>query len=237
MRFFRRKRVESETPPLVLTGKEGESWLEFPGPVVDAVRQAMTRMMRSDPFPERLAVLSAVRQEGVTYLSRAMGALLAEDLSRKVCVVELNWWWPADYPRAANGRPGVAEVLREEAALEEALLATGLENLTLVPAGRPANKQRPSFAHSEGLATLLAALDEQFDHLILDLPAVTAASEAIALAGYGSAVCLVINQGVTPVQRVRAALDDLDHLNITGIIMNQVDVATPSFLLDYLVQE
>jgi Mrp family chromosome partitioning ATPase len=149
----------------------------------------------------------------------------------------LNWWWPADYPKTATGRPGAAEVLREDAALEEALLSTGRDNLKLLPAGKLPNNQRPSFAHSEELATLLAALDEKFDHIILDLPAVTATSESISLAAYGSAVCLIIHQGVTPVQRVRAVLDDLDHLNIIGVIMNQVNIAAPSFLLDYLVQE
>jgi Mrp family chromosome partitioning ATPase len=71
----------------------------------------------------------------------------------------------------------------------------------------------------------------------LDLPAVTATSDSILLASHGTGICLVIQQGVTPVQRVKAILDDLDHLNIIGVILNQVKVATPSFLLDYIVQE
>jgi Mrp family chromosome partitioning ATPase len=238
MRFLRGKKSDPEgTFPLSLTGADGESWLEFPGPVVDSIRQSINRIMRTEPFPEKLVMTSAVRQEGVTYLSKAIGTVLANDFARKCCVLELNWWWPADYPQSIVGRPGLAEVLEDKATLEEALIPTAMSNLSLLSAGRLANKLRPTFAGSEALSTLIDSLARQFDYLILDTPAVTATSDSILLAGYGTALGLVIRQGATPVQRVRAALDDLDHLNIIGVIMNQVNVATPGFLLDYIAQE
>jgi Mrp family chromosome partitioning ATPase len=227
-----------EAQPLTLTSEDGESWIEFREQVVDAVRQTITRLMRTDPFPDRLVITSAVRQEGVTYLSRAIGTILAKDMSRTVCVVELNWWWPTDdYPKMMNGRPGIAEVLLGDADLEEAKMATGLDNLTLISAGKLANNRRSTIFHNEEFGDLIATLDDQYDHIILDLPAVTATSDSILLASHGTGICLVIQQGVTPVQRVKAILDDLDHLNIIGVILNQVKVATPSFLLDYIVQE
>lgn len=237
-RFLRRIRPKTiETPPVNLTGADGEAWMEFSGLAVDGVRQTITRLMRTDPFPKRLVLTSAVRQEGVTYLSRAIGAILANDMNRNVCVVELNWWWPADYPKALAGQPGIAEVLTGDVSLEEAQIATGLAHLVLIPAGKLTYQNRSTVSHSENLADLMATLDEQFDHLVLDIPAVTAASDAILLASHGTGVCLVVHQGVTPVQRVKATLDDLDHLSILGVMMNQVKIATPSFLLDYILQE
>ena len=222
---------------MLLTGKGGETWTTFPGEAVDSVRQAITHIMRTESFPKKLVVLSAMRQEGVTYLSRAIGTVLANDFGRKTCVLELNWWWPADYPKIVVGRPGIAEVLLGDIPLEEAFIPTGLDNLTLIPAGKQAHKLRSNFTKNEELLNVLTTLQNQFDHIILDLPAVTATSDAILLASLGTAVSLVIRQGVTPVQRVKATLDDLDHLNITGVIMNQVSVATPSYLLEYIVQE
>lgn len=238
MRFLRRKQASvEETLPLSLTGEDGENWVTFPPRAVEAVRQAIARIVRTGAFPEKLVITSAVRQEGVTYLSRAVGAVLAGDFDRKICVVELNWWWPADNPAAVSGRPGAAEVLMGQATLAEALAPTGMENLSLLPAGKLPHHRRSHFTNSEELAALIATLEGQFDHLILDIPAVTATSDSILLASLGTALCLVINQGVTPIQRVKAALDDLDHLNIIGVLMNQVTVTTPGFLLNYIPQE
>lgn len=238
MRFLRRNKFETvETFPISLTGKDGESWIEYPAEVVGAVRQSVNRIMRTHPFPDRLVLTSAVRQEGVSYLSKAFGAVLAADFEQTCCVVELNWWWPADDPKALNGKPGVAEVLEEKMNLKEVLVPTGDKNLSLLPPGNLASKLRPSFAGSEGLKELIDSVSSQFDHVVLDVPAVTATSDSILLAGLGNILCLVVNQGVTPVQKVKSALDDLNHLDLAGVIMNQVDIAMPSLILDYIAQE
>ena len=78
---------------------------------------------------------------------------------------------------------------------------------------------------------------EQYDHLILDLPSVITTSDAIPLAALGTGLCLIVRQGVTPPQRVQTALDDLDHLKIMGVILNQVNISTPSFILNYIAQD
>lgn len=238
MRLLRGRKAQSkEVYSLSLTGQDGESWIEFPGEVVEAVRIAVNRILRTNAFPKKLVLTSAIRQEGVTYLSRAIGAVMANDFGRRCCVIELNWWWPADYPKSIAGKPGVAEVLENKISLEDALVLTGTGNLCLLPAGQMAAKFRPTFANSNELSNLIDTVSKEFDHVILDLPAMSATSEAILLAGYGDGLCLVINQGVTPVQRVKTSLDDLDHLYVVGVIMNKVNVATPTFLLDYIAQE
>ena len=79
---------------------------------------------------------------------------------------------------------------------------------------------------------MIDSLAWRFDHLILDIPSVLATNDAIPLASHGTGCCLVIRQGVTPVVKVRAALLDLDHLHNIGVIMNQVKVHTPSFIIN-----
>ncbi|MFZ0547769.1 MAG: hypothetical protein WAM60_20140, partial [Candidatus Promineifilaceae bacterium] len=78
MKFRRSKNVVSEeTQGLLLTGPDDEVWMTFPEEVVEAVRKMISRVMRNEGFPKSLVLLSAVRQEGVTFLSRAMGTVLA----------------------------------------------------------------------------------------------------------------------------------------------------------------
>lgn len=240
MELLRRKKKNDpsiEILSFTLAGADGDVWMKFPSEVVYATRQAITRMTRISPFPQCLSTISAIRREGTTYMSRAMGTVLAMDLSDTVCVLELNWWWPADYPPQLASHPGIAEVLLGNVTLEEAILPSALENLAFIPAGKMARGQMSSFSRSDELKTLILELSETYDHLILDLPSVTLTNDAIPLASLGTALCMVICQGVTPVPRVRSALDDLNHLNIVGVIMNQVNVATPSFILDYVTQE
>jgi Mrp family chromosome partitioning ATPase len=57
------------------------------------------------------------------------------------------------------------------------------------------------------------------------------------LAALGEACCLVLRQGVTPLQDIRRALDDVEHLRVLGVVLNQVRVATPRWLLRLVPQE
>ena len=47
---------------------------------------------------------------------------------------------------------------------------------------------------------------------------------------------MVIKHGVTSIENVRLALDDVNHLRILGVLMNQVNLQTPSLLLRFIPQ-
>ena len=59
---------------------------------------------------------------------------------------------------------------------------------------------------------------------------------SIALASLADASCMVIKHGVTSIENVRLALDDVNHLRILGVLMNQVNLQTPSLLLRFIPQ-
>ena len=48
----------------------------------------------ADGFPERLAITSALRGEGVTFTTRSLASVLAYDSSSTVAIVDLNWSSP-----------------------------------------------------------------------------------------------------------------------------------------------
>jgi len=80
-------------------------------------------------------------------------------------------------------------------------------------------------------------LSAQFDYLVLDIPAIKLTSDAIPLAAHGSAACLVVRQGVTPIADAQRALDDVQQLNMLGVVMNRVRVQTPRVILGLIPQE
>ncbi|MEM7118244.1 MAG: CpsD/CapB family tyrosine-protein kinase [Chloroflexota bacterium] len=238
--MFRRKKAKQQPiqtrPSLVLPHPDGSALMEFPVEVIDSVRRLVARVGRDSAFPERLALTSALRQEGTTFISRALAATLAHDLGATVCVVELNWWWPSEWGTAVSPTHSLASVLSGQASLDEAILHTGWPNLAVLPAGKIDATRRSMLAHSSVLRELIAELDARFDHLILDIPAILATNDAMPLASLASACSLVVRQGITSIEDTKSALDDIAHLEVLGIIMNQVELATPAALLKYIPQ-
>ena len=122
-------------------------------------------------------------------------------------------------------------MLSGDATLGDVLVHTGWPNLYFLPAGKVAKQDRPALARSQALRTLLSELTHNYDHLILDIPAVLATADAVPLASLGTACCLVVRQGVTWVEDVKLALDEIGHLPILGVVMNKVKLTTPSLFI------
>ena len=114
--------------------------------------------------------------------------------------------------------------------LEDVLVTTAEPNLMIMPAGIVPVGQRPVLAKSDRLAEVIDELAEHFEHLVLDLPAVLATSDALALALLCDAYALVVHQGVTTQDQVLDAFDELRGVVSLGIILNRDSTKIPKFL-------
>jgi Mrp family chromosome partitioning ATPase len=260
----RKRTVAPPIEPFVLRSTIGTPLIAFSPEVITKHRRMITNLLYQKEIPARIAVLSTLQGEGVTYTTLAFGATMASDLPQKVCVVELNMWSPglltllrtATLPAKPRRRLfrrvpppevidenllpsslGVAGILAGTVSLEEALIPTSLPNLMLLPAGNLPIEERPVAARSEAIKLLIAQIAEQFDHIILDIPSVLASSDAVALAALADTVCLVVRQGVTPTTIVKQALDEIKHMNVVGVVLNQTRYHTPNWLSNLIQQE
>lgn len=238
MKLRRKKKDESSLKDIAiaLETKDGHTITHFSTELIDNLRRMVTRIHYTDGLPKIMSFTSAIRQEGVTYNSWAVGMTMANDLQKSVCIVELNWWSPAPQLNFAQNN-NLAAVLNGDTRLEKAIIQTNHENLSLLPAGhQPRRTQRAIWARSSTLQNTLNQLGEQFDHVLLDVPAVRTTSDAIPLASLGNACAFVVRQGVTDITDVQLALDDLAHLPILGVIMNFVAFETPAFIMKLIPQ-
>jgi Mrp family chromosome partitioning ATPase len=231
---------------LVLPGRDGEPRVVFPGRVVQPLRHMVTLLVANGTLPPRLALVSALREEGVTYNALALATILAHDFAGPVGLVELNWEAPglarlvtggAESQAPAGVPGGLAAVLCNEATLDEVLISTGLPNLTLLPAGELPRAGREAIARSARLRALIDELARRFEHLVLDVPAIAATSDAIPLARQGDGILLVIRQGVTPRRVVAAALDDVSQCTMLGVVLNRARVTIPPVILKLIPQD
>ena len=223
--------------PLVLADSNHQPWMTFTSDVVDNLRNMVTKIGRKEAIPERIALVSALPGEGVTYMARALATVMANDLAARVCLVDLNWWSPASPPIETHRNNGLVSVVTGKRRLDEVFVQTSLPNLTIIPAGPLERAERPVMARSNVLKSAIDVLGRYFDHLIIDVPSVRATNDSVPLASLSNGVCFVMQQGITPVETVRLALDELEHLNVLGVLMNRVEFTAPESLLRFIPQD
>jgi Mrp family chromosome partitioning ATPase len=198
--------------------------------VTESLRYMLARLRLDEiELPARLGLTSAISGEGVTYITRSLALVLTNDAARNVCIVDLNWADPAEWSRGVP-EAGLAEVIRDSLPLEQAFVLTGNLGLSFLPAGTAPIAERPVLANSPELRQVLAELSQNFHHVLLDLPAVHATSEALMLAEQSDALAFVVNQGVTPEAQIKAALDQLGGVETLGIILNRSVSKIPRFV-------
>lgn len=222
-----------DDPDITLRTRDGSINQTFPGETIRSIRQLIVQTENKlGHLPERLGVTSSISQEGVTHISRSLGTTLAHDLGSDVCIVDTNWWSPAH-----NARDGLGAVVTGKRNINDVILATNFPNLAYIPPGFLEPNDRAIAARSNNYHRVLDDLNSRFEYIILDLPAVFKASSTVPLASAADAICMVVHQGVTNRYRLKMALDQLEKLQVAGIVMNQVHTYTPNFLLKLLPTE
>lgn len=224
-------RIFATNGDLILQLKDGPIIEIFPADIVNAIRHMITQEHYKKSLPKRLSVVSALQEEGVTYVSRVLATSLAHDTGRSVCLVDLNWWAPNPISmQLLDHNPGITDVIYNGTNIQNALLPTTNPFLSILLAGGVDPRQRPILARSAELERLLVLLSERFDHIIMDIPAVKSSSDAIALASLGESCCAVVRQGVTSSTVVGQMLSELDHIPIMGVLLNRVDSKIPNWI-------
>ena len=179
-------------------------------------------------IPDVIGVTSALAGEGVSLVSHGLGAVLNLDAGRDVCIVGTNWWGTWD--GVDDLGPGTAGVLAGEASLAEAILPTRYPKLSLLPAGDMPPISRVLTGSAEAIGNLLDDLRGEFDNIVVDLPALTSSSVTLAAGAAVDATLLVARQKKTRLDQVDAAVEELRHANLLGIVLNDYSLSMPGFL-------
>jgi Mrp family chromosome partitioning ATPase len=85
---------------------------------------------------------------------------------------------------------------------------------------------------SSHLPKALASLRQQYDTVILDLPAILVSSDSLALTDLVDGVLFVVRSGVTPSALAREALMQLDDSRgrLRGVVLNGHQTTLPRWL-------
>ncbi len=126
--------------------------------------------------------------------------------------------------------PGVADVLRGEVSLEDVLVSSEVENLTIIPGG----------AYSAGPAELLgsfkmedvlATLTQSFECVILDCPPILPVTDAAVVAAKSEGTVLVARADSTHLGALERANGQLENVRarVLGVVINMVSRASGAY--------
>ena len=172
-----------------------------------------------------LLVSSAVPKEGKTLTVANLAVTLAQ-AGETVLVVDADLRRPMQHRLwKIRNKPGLTEVLVEGTSLEEAIVPSLVEGLSLLPCGTtPPNPSE--LLGSDAMKTLLHELTERFDRVLIDTPPLASVTDAAVLSNDADGVLLVIradHTGQDPVLYSARLLANAGA-RVLGVVLNNVPV-------------
>lgn len=195
-------------------------------PQMEAMRglrtQLMLRWFDGSPASKAVAILSAERKEGRSFIAANLAAVFAQ-LGERTLLVDADLRHPRQHqlfglePQTA----GLSSLLAGRAGLESVRAIPWLPNLSLLPAGTvPPN---PSELLARPVLTeLLAELGQRYDVVLLDCSACAEASDAQVVAVRAGAAIIVARKNAARswrVQGLSAQVTDA-RATIVGAVLN-----------------
>jgi capsular exopolysaccharide synthesis family protein len=192
--------------------------------IAEQYRSLRTRLLSMNPQNDHrvLAVTSAVPKEGksVTVLNLAFS--LAELQHLRVLVLD------CDFRRGSLARlfnrpeaPGLADLLRGDASLNDVVQPVASPNLFFVPAGRTNGHRAAELLASEAMASVTHAVQDQYHYALIDTPPATTVTDVGIIGQLCHCAIMVIRMNRTPDPVVRRAvrLLQVNNVPVAGCIL------------------
>ena len=204
--------------------------------VLDQYRNIATKFLLTCDSPGRncLLVTSSVLEEGKSLNALNLATALAQGMHKDVVLVVGDLHRPALHSlMGIKANHGLVNYFWDnvdffnngDMLLEEIIQPSGIEHLSIIPAGKP-HPNPPEILNSKKMQALMAKLKErQKDgYLIIDSPPIIPTLDPIILSRYADGIILIINAGKTPRGIIRKAVDMLEKEKILGVLLNNLGV-------------
>lgn len=201
-------------------------------PVTTAYKMLRTQVLRRTRQHgwKTLAVTSPGFGEGKTLTAVNLAITLAREVNRTVLLIDLD----LQRPSVANcfgyvPSAGLADYLAGTAALPDILVNPGIERLVILP-GKGCLENSSEALSSPKMIELVQELRDRYPErlVVIDLPPLLVADDALAFSPYVDAMLLVAAEGKTSRDALRQAVKLLDGVNIVGTVLNKSTSARPA---------
>jgi capsular exopolysaccharide synthesis family protein len=176
-----------------------------------------TRPIRS------IVITSALPREGKTTTAVNLAISFGLDIEKNTCLVDADLRTPGVH-RALPNLPdaGLAEVLEQDAKLDEALVAVPDTRLSVL-AIRALPPHPSELLASRRMVDLIDELNARFDTVLIDSPPIIGVPDATTLIDICDAAVLVVGAGRSTPEDIDSALERVDAEKVLGVVFNRCD--------------
>lgn len=179
------------------------------------IRSSMLFMPAGDFNPKSFLVSSAIPGEGKSTLAMDLAVTMALAGSKTLLVDGDLRRGRLNRHFAAKSEPGLAELLKETAQLNETIVETQIPNLHFMPRGKAMAAGTEPLPGPK-FSNLINTLHDKFDYLIIDSCPVLAADDSSAMAPLVDAVFFVVRARFTS---ARLFIRSLKLLAVRGVMV------------------
>ncbi len=208
-------------------------------PLAEAYKQLRTSVLLSSAggAPKTLLVTSSQPAEGKTTTAVNTATSLAQT-GATVLVVDADMRRPRLHTiLETDNTRGLSTILASKMSEVEmlSLIEQHTESgLYVLPSG-PIPPNPAELTGSEQMRRLLAVLEANFDHIVIDSPPIASFTDGVLIAAMVDGVLLVVHGGRssrTVVRRARQVLQDVGA-KIFGVVLNNVTLSTKDYYYKY----
>ena len=173
---------------------------------------------------QTIAVSSAQQGAGKTTTAINLAMAMAGYRHRNVYLLDLDLRKPGIAPDLGLPRdfPGLEDYLAGKASMNQVLWDIGIDGLTIAPS---CNSIRDSseMITSGGLGSLFSTILSSTTNpvIVLHLPPILSADDALAVAPTVDGMLLVVAEGTTSREDLGRAMDLLRTTNVIGVVLNK----------------
>lgn len=167
-----------------------------------------------------IAITSANAGEGKSTCSVNLATVTAMSVGRKVLLIDCDLRKPkVHWTLGLQPRAGLAEVLLNQATLDDAIVKLDGVNLDVLPVRSIPSNPSELLASPE-MRRVIEDVARRYDRVVLDTPACLGLPDAKSISEICDGLVMVVRADVTPKEDVQAALDILDRRRIVGLVLN-----------------
>lgn len=172
-----------------------------------------------------MVVSSPAPMEGKTLTVANLGISFAE-MGKRTMIVDTDLRKPRQHTLfGVRKEPGLTDYLVGGAKLEEVIMPTEVDHLSLIPAGKSSPNTAELLA-SNRMTDLIQQLMEENDMVLFDSPPLIPVTDAALLASKIDGILLVVKHGFTHKEAARHALEILEKVgaHTIGALLNDIEV-------------
>ncbi len=172
---------------------------------------------------KRLLVTSSIQGEGKSFVASNLAISLANS-GKKIALLELDLYQPKIHTMFnITPQGGITDFLLGNIEIEDMLIPTGIQNLTVIPAGNLIDSPSELLLNGR-LELLLNKLDGLFDILVIDTPPIKPITDAFEIARMSDLMLYVIRHNYTPKVHIQFLDEEMKahHVKNAAIVFNGI---------------